>query len=175
MIAKRCNQTRWAGDFRCFAIKRQRRNAPRKFRDRLTLHLFRQQRHQDFGNLAGIISLKRGQCFGQTTRQEQSLLTRKCSTQGLDLGLVFANKPCPLGLVKRLCFPVAVLAPCFECQALFFLDGDNGGDFGLLGSGGFFSRDGALRSIAARLWRGVSFSGFGGAGAAMISTASSSI
>ncbi len=175
MIAKRHNQSRRTGDFRCFAIERQRRNAPRKFRDRLTLHLFRQQRHQDFGDLTGKVSFKRGQRFGQTTRQEQGLLTRKCSAQCLDLGLMLAQKPRLFSVVKRLGFPVAVLAPCFECQALFFLDGDDSGDFGLLGSGGFLSRDGALRSIAACLWRGVSFSGICGAGAAMISIASSSI
>ncbi len=42
-------------------------------------------------------------------------------------------------------------------RALFFLDGDDGGDFGLLGSGGFLSRNGTLRSIAACLRRGCVF------------------
>src|SRR5690606_5426038 len=80
--------------------------------------------------------------------------TRECSAQRFDFGLVLTQKPRLLGLVKRLGFAVPLLAACFKGSALFFLTGDDGRDFRLLGGNRMFSGDRTLLRLAHALRRG---------------------
>ncbi len=168
MGAQRFDQPRGTGDFRRFAIERQRRDALREFGNRILLHLCGEKRHQYFGDLAGKATLERRQRIRQATRQKQGLLTRKGGAQGLDLTLMLAKKPRRLGFVERLRLPAPVLATRLESGALFFFQRDDVGHLRLHGGSGGRRFGPGFNGFSG-------FNGFGDDGAAMISTAASSI
>lgn len=85
------------------------------------------------------------------------------------------QKPRLLRLVERLGFAVSIFPPGFKGSAPFFLAGDDGRNFRLLGGSGFSAEAARFSASLPACGAGVSFSGFGGKGAAMISTASSSM
>gem|GEM_PF-4439902 len=64
------------------------------------------------------------------------------------------QKPRLLRLVERLGFAVSIFPPGFKGSAPFFLAGDDGRNFRLLGGSGFFGRSRTLRRLASSLRRG---------------------